>query len=104
MQKVILARELHRKPSLLVCVYPTRGLDVGAIEYVQETLLKAKEDGAAILLISTELEEILSLSDRIAVLFEGQIMGVLNNEQNSILEKIGLMLAGVRQDEGGVVA
>lgn len=104
LQKVILARELHRKPSLLVCVYPTRGLDVGAIEYVQETLLKAKEDGAAILLISTELEEILSLSDRIAVLFEGQIMGVLNNEQNSILEKIGLMLAGVRQDEGGVVA
>lgn len=101
LQKVILARELERKPKLLVCVYPTRGLDVGAIEYIQTTLLKEKEAGAAILLISTELEEILTLSDRIAVIYEGRIMGIEKNDANISVEKIGLMLAGVTNVEEG---
>lgn len=75
-QKVVVARELSRKSSLLVAVNPTRGLDVGATEYVYEALLAARENGVAILLISTELDEILSLSDRIGVLFRGRLYGI----------------------------
>lgn len=101
LQKVILARELERKPKLLVCVYPTRGLDVGAIEYIQKTILEARANGTAVLLISTELEEILTLSDRIAVLFEGRIMGVVENDENISIDRIGLMLAGVNEEVQG---
>jgi ABC-type uncharacterized transport system ATPase subunit len=92
-QKVILARELSRAPSLIVACQPTRGLDVGATEYVYRCLLDQRERGAAILLISTELDEILMLADRIAVLYEGQIMGVVPNDQADV-EQIGLMMAG----------
>ncbi|NPV76602.1 MAG: ABC transporter ATP-binding protein [Anaerolineae bacterium] len=91
LQRVILAREISSQPSLLVAVQPTRGLDVGAIEGVQRLLLAQREAGSAILLISEELEELLSLSDRIYVIYEGKIMGeVLDGD----LEKIGLMMTG----------
>ncbi len=95
LQKVILAREMDRQPKLLICVYPTRGLDVGAVEYIQKQLLAARESGTAILLISNELEEIMTLSDRIAVLFEGRIMGLFDNDGSVGIEEVGLMLAGV---------
>jgi simple sugar transport system ATP-binding protein len=97
LQKVILAREISAQPRLMVAVQPTRGLDVGAIESVQTLLLEQREAGAAILLISEELEELLALSDRLAVIFDGQIMGVVPTEQADINE-IGLMMTGSRSD------
>jgi simple sugar transport system ATP-binding protein len=96
LQKVVLARELSSRPDLLICTQPTRGLDVGAIEYVHKRLLDERERGAAILLISTELDEILTLSDRIAVICQGRIMGIVPN-QNIDLDQIGLMMAGSLQ-------
>src|SRR5206468_13011496 len=74
-QKVILAREIDRDPSVLIAAQPTRGLDVGAIEFVHRRLVEERDEGRAILLVSLELDEILSLSDRILVLFEGEIVG-----------------------------
>jgi simple sugar transport system ATP-binding protein len=97
LQKVILAREISAKPRLMVAVQPTRGLDVGAIESVQTLLLEQREAGAAILLISEELEELLALSDRLAVIFDGQIMGVIPTDQADINE-IGLMMTGSRSE------
>jgi ABC-type uncharacterized transport system ATPase subunit len=96
LQKVILARELSNSPEILICSQPTRGLDVGAIEYVHKRLLEERERGAAILLISTELDEIFALSDRIAVLCRGKIMGIVPNHEVDI-GQIGLMMAGTLQ-------
>lgn len=93
LQKVILAREISGNPSMMVAVQPTRGLDVGAIEAVQKLLLEQRATGTGILLISEELEELLALSDRIAVIYGGQIMGVVAAEQADI-EEIGLMMTG----------
>ncbi|MCC6147063.1 MAG: ABC transporter ATP-binding protein [Anaerolineaceae bacterium] len=101
-QKVVLARELSSNPDLLVAAQPVRGLDVGATEYVHDRMVEARSKGAAILLISTELEEILSLSDRIAVMFEGKIMGILPGK-NADIHEIGAMMAGVHQTESGTV-
>lgn len=94
LQKLILARELAGDPKFLICVQPTRGLDIGAVEYVQKEILKARENGVAILLISTELEELFSLSDRIAVIFEGSFMDILENDGNTDVNRIGLLMAG----------
>ena len=96
LQKVILAREISSLPKLMVAVQPTRGLDVGAIEGVQHLLLAQREAGAAILLISEELEELISLSDRIYVIYEGEIMGEVKDGD---IEKIGLMMTGTRLEE-----
>lgn len=95
-QKLVLARELSGKPDLVIAAQPTRGLDVGATEYVRSRMVEARNNGAAILLISTELEEILSLSDRIAVMYEGEIMGIVPGKGADIHE-IGEMMAGVRR-------
>jgi general nucleoside transport system ATP-binding protein len=96
LQRVILAREISSQPTLMVAVQPTRGLDVGAIEGVQRLLLAQREAGAAVLLISEELEELLSLSDRIYVIYEGKIMGeVLDGD----IEKIGLMMTGTTLEQ-----
>ena len=86
---------MSEHPPLLVVANPTRGLDVGATEYVYQQLLQQREQGAAILLISSELEEILMLSDRIAVLHAGEIMGVVPGNQVDPT-RIGLMMAGTR--------
>lgn len=96
LQKVVLARELSKSPDILICAQPTRGLDVGAIEYVHKRILEERERGAAILLISTELDEIFTLSDRIAILCRGKIMGIVPN-QNIDIGQIGLMMAGTLQ-------
>ena len=74
-QKVVLAREIDRNPKVLIAAQPTRGLDVGAIEFVHRRLVEERDEGRAVLLVSLELEEILSLSDRILVIYEGQIVG-----------------------------
>lgn len=96
LQKVVLARELADAPPVLICAQATRGLDVGAVEYVHKRLLGERARGAGILLVSTELEEILALSDRIAVMHEGEIMGILENE-NVDLDELGLMMAGSKR-------
>jgi simple sugar transport system ATP-binding protein len=96
MQKLILARALSRKPKLVIAAQPTRGLDVGATEYVRNRLLEEKKNGAAVLLISEDLEEILSLSDRIAVMFEGRIVGILN-AKNATEEELGLLMSGAKE-------
>jgi simple sugar transport system ATP-binding protein len=97
-QKVVLARELSRQPRAIVAAQPTRGLDIGATEYVREQLLIQRREGAAILLISEDLDEILALSDRIAVLYEGQIMDIVSRE-SATPEKLGLLMAGVHPEE-----
>jgi len=91
LQKVILAREISSEPKFMIAVQPTRGLDVGAIESVQKLLLSQRENGAAILLISEELEELLTLSDRIYVIYEGEIMGEISDGD---IDKIGQMMTG----------
>ncbi|MCC6147444.1 MAG: ABC transporter ATP-binding protein [Anaerolineaceae bacterium] len=101
-QKVVLARELSRKPDLIIAGQPTRGLDVGATEYVRQRLLAERARGAGILLISTELEEILSISDRLLVIYEGQIMGEMFTA-NADLHDIGLMMAGVKRQPDGQI-
>jgi len=93
LQRLILARELSGKPKLIVALYPTRGLDVGATEYVRGLLLKQRGMEAGIVLISEDLEEIFMLSDRIAVLYDGQIMGIVPAAGANI-EEIGLMMGG----------
>jgi len=95
-QKVVVARELSRDPRVIVASQPTRGLDVGAMEYVRSRLLEERLDGTAILLISEDLDEILALADRIAVIYEGQIMGIVPREE-ATPEKLGLLMAGVKE-------
>ena len=95
-QKMVLARELARKPKVLLAAQPTRGLDVSAIEFVHRKLIEQRDAGLAVLLISTELDEILALSDRIAVMYEGQIIGVVQAKDADVNE-IGLMMAGARR-------
>jgi ABC-type uncharacterized transport system ATPase subunit len=93
LQKLILGRELSRHPELLLAAQPTRGLDVGATEYIRQELIRARDQGTAILLISEDLDEILSLSDRILVMYEGQIVGELSSKEADI-ETLGLMMGG----------
>jgi simple sugar transport system ATP-binding protein len=93
LQKVVLGRELSGEPMLIIANQPTRGLDVGSIEFVHRILLEARDAGAAILLISVELEEIMSLSDRIAVLYRGQIAGEMDI-QDATEEDLGILMAG----------
>jgi ABC-type uncharacterized transport system ATPase subunit len=95
-QKVVLARELSRRPDLIVSMQATRGLDVGATEYVERKILEQRAAGAAILYISTELEEIFALSDRIAVLHGGELMGIVDAAQADP-EEVGLMMAGAKR-------
>ncbi len=94
MQKVILARVLERNPKVIVVAQPTRGLDVGATEYVHGKLVEQRQRGAAILLISEDLDEILDLSDRIAVIYEGEIRGILPRAEADV-ERLGLLMSGV---------
>jgi simple sugar transport system ATP-binding protein len=96
-QKVILARELTRNPRFLVAVYPTRGLDMGAVEFIHKQLLAKRREGYGILLISEELEEIMNLSDRIAVIFKGQIQQVLEAGE-ATRRLLGILMAGVKSD------
>lgn len=98
LQKLILARELSSAPRLLVAMQPTRGLDVGAIEGVQQLLLQQREQGCAILLVSEDLDELLALSDRIAVMYEGEIAGIVCSDEFDI-NRIGLMMTGTKPQE-----
>lgn len=92
-QKVVVAREIYKSPKLLIAVQPTRGVDIGASEFIHQEIIKAKEQGTAVLLISTELSEINLLSDRIAVIYKGSIVGEMDKSDFEE-SKIGLMMAG----------
>jgi simple sugar transport system ATP-binding protein len=96
-QRVVLARELSHRPKVLVAAQPTRGLDVGAIEYTTARLRAAAASGIAVLLVSSELDEILDLSDRIIVMSRGRIIGQLDRE-TATSERLGLLLGGVATD------
>ena len=92
-QKLILARELSRNPKVLIAAQPTRGVDISATEYIHSVLMQQRSEGVAIVLISEDLDEIMALSDRIAVMYEGQIVGVLDHDEADV-ETLGLMMAG----------
>ena len=94
-QKLILARELSRRPTMLVAAQPTRGVDIGATNYIHQRLLEQRDSGIGILLVSEDLDELRSLSDRIAVMYEGRIVGIVSRGEASV-EEIGLMMAGIR--------
>lgn len=92
-QKLIVARELERKPDVLLAAQPTRGVDIGAIEFIHKQIVKARDMGLAVLLVSADLNEVMSLSDRILVIYEGKIMGELSQAE-ATAEQLGLMMAG----------
>ena len=97
-QKAIIAREIDKNPELLVAVQPTRGLDVGAIELVHKELIRQRDAGKAVLLVSLELDEVMDVSDRILVMFEGEIVGELDPKQTTV-EELGLYMAGAKRSE-----
>ncbi len=97
-QKLIIAREVTRDCKLLVAMHPTRGVDVGAIEYIHKKLIEERDRGVAVLLVSTELDEVMKLSDRICVMYEGRIMGTVR-PQDVTIEQMGLMMGGTPLEE-----
>jgi simple sugar transport system ATP-binding protein len=99
-QKLILARELAKRPSVLVAAQPTRGVDIGSTEYIHRRLIEQRAAGTATLLISEDLDEVRNLSDRLAVMYEGRLMGILDRSEASV-ERLGLMMAGVPLAEAG---
>ena len=99
-QKAIIARELDREEPLIVAVQPTRGLDVGAIEHIHKQLIAERDKGKAVLLVSLELDEVMGLSDRILVLYEGEIVGELNPKETDAQE-LGLYMSGAKRQERG---
>ena len=96
-QKAIIAREIDKNPDLLVAVQPTRGLDVGAIEYIHSQLVAQRDKGKAVLLVSLELDEVMNVSDRILVMYEGEIVGQLDPKTTTV-EELGLYMAGAKRD------
>jgi simple sugar transport system ATP-binding protein len=96
-QKVVVAREVARNPKVLIAAQPTRGLDVGAIEYVHRRLVAERAEGRAVLLVSLELDEVMSLADRILVMFEGEIVG--EYEPGVSEEELGIAMTGGRRKE-----
>ena len=96
-QKAIIAREIDLNPDLLIAVQPTRGLDVGAIEFIHKEIVAQRDLGKAVLLVSLELDEVMNLSDRILVMHEGEIVGELNPKTTTINE-LGLYMAGTKKD------
>jgi ABC-type uncharacterized transport system ATPase subunit len=101
-QKVIIARELSGDPRLLIVAQPTRGLDVGSIEFIHHRIVEMRDAGAAVLLVSAELDEIFTLSDRIGVLFRGRLVGVFPSAKAS-RDTVGYLMASGRDDAAAVV-
>ena len=99
-QKAIIGREIDRENPLLIAVQPTRGLDVGAIEFVHSQLVALRDEGKAILLVSLELDEVMNLSDRILVMYEGEIVGELDPKTTTVQE-LGLYMAGAKRNMKG---
>ncbi len=100
-QKAIIGREVDRDPDLLIAAQPTRGLDVGAIEFIHKRLIEQRDKGKAVLLVSFELDEIMNISDRIAVIYEGKIVAIVDPKETTEQE-LGLLMAGSKRKEAGV--
>jgi simple sugar transport system ATP-binding protein len=96
-QKVVVAREFSRPIKLLIAAQPTRGLDVGSIEFIHKNIISRRDAGTAVLLVSAELDEIMALSDRIAVMFKGKILAILPAAE-ATREGLGLLMAGITED------
>ncbi len=96
-QKAIIAREIDKKHELLVAVQPTRGLDVGAIEYIHRQLVERRDAGKGVLLVSLELDEVMDVSDRILVMYEGEIVGDLDPKSITV-EELGLYMSGAKRN------
>lgn len=92
-QKVVVARELEKENKFIIAAQPTRGVDIGAIEMIHNTILHERTKNKAILVVSAELSEIMALSDRIAVMYSGKIVGIMNKEE-ATTEKLGILMAG----------
>ena len=97
-QKGIIGREILSNPDLLIAVQPTRGLDVGSIEYIHKRLVEQRDNGKAVLLVSLELDEVLNVSDRIAIVNNGELIGIVNASETDENE-VGLMMAGIKRGE-----
>ncbi len=97
-QKAIVAREIDQNNEVLIAVQPTRGLDVGAIEFIHKELVEQRDQDKAVLLMSFELDEVMDVADRVLVMFEGEIMGNLDPKKVSV-EEMGLYMAGVKREE-----
>ncbi|MDD3139715.1 MAG: heme ABC transporter ATP-binding protein, partial [Lachnospiraceae bacterium] len=95
-QKAIIARELDRDPEVVIAVQPVRGLDVGAIEYIHKQLVKQRDEGKAVLLVSLELDEVMNVSDRILVMYEGEVVADVKPEETTVQE-LGLYMAGTKR-------
>ena len=96
-QKAIIAREIDKDPQLLIAVQPTRGLDVGAIEYIHKQIVAQRDAGKAVLLVSLELDEVMTVSDRVLVMYEGEIVGQLDPKTTTV-EELGLYMAGAKKE------
>ena len=97
-QKVIIARELAAKPKMLIACQPTRGVDIGSIEFIHKQILKFRDEGNTVVLISSELSEIMSLSDRVIVMYKGKISGEVSPKEVS-MAAMGLLMAGIGKEE-----
>ena len=97
LQKLMLSREISDETRVIIAMQPTWGLDVGAAEFVHQRLMEARDKGVAILLISKDLQELMSISDRLAVIYNGSIVGIIDDPRSTDAETLGLMMAGVRQ-------
>ncbi len=97
-QKLVVGRELDRSPDVLIAVHPSRGLDIGATKYIQSQMVKQRDNGTAVLMVSTELDELIELSDRILVMYEGENMGIVPQAEAS-REKLGPLMAGIREGD-----
>ncbi len=98
-QKVIVAREFSTGPDVIIANQPTRGIDVGATEFIRKKLLKFRDNGCAIILISADLNEIFSLSDRLAVMYKGKFSGVFNDVKHLTEEELGKYMLGIKRDD-----
>ncbi|MNJ45484.1 Xylose import ATP-binding protein XylG [compost metagenome] len=99
LQKVVIAREMAKNPKLLIASQPTRGVDIGAIEFIHREIIKKRDQGSAVLLVSAELSEIMSLSDRIGVLYNGELVAVLDNTDDLTEQEIGYFMLGIKKEE-----
>ena len=97
-QKAIIARELDKAPQLLIAVQPTRGLDVGAIERIHKEIVAQRDAGKAVLLVSLELDEVMTVADRILVMYEGELVGQLDPRTTTV-EELGLYMSGAKKEE-----
>lgn len=104
LQKVVIAREMAKDPQLLIASQPTRGVDIGAIEFIHREIIRKRDEGAAVLLVSAELSEITGLSDRIGVLYNGELVAVLNNTEDLTEQEIGYYMLGIKREDKEVAA